>query len=299
MLRLFSSAGEPLAPAGTVVPISMTATVYANGLALASRADGSMQMVATYDDPADATTEVTVIDIDPSGAPTGSMTQLGTADDAVPYAAAAADLDGTTLLAWERRYGDCPPLGTDATVASSIDPAGSTGAITDLDPAGFADTEPALATSGTSAYIAWTHVADAGTVVRVARADGATGAAVDVGLAPVQNRTPALALADGTHGALAWATYEPDLRIATLAGDGPSAVVGEPHVISVSNGAALSGIVHVGEQKYLIAWTDSAAQTIDEVHLYATVIDLAEAPRPVPPVTHPARPPVRPNRCHL
>lgn len=297
-VSLFDASGEPVAAQGTPVPVPMVDPTSMSAFALTARPDGSLRMATTYRD-LDATTELATVNIDATGTPSPTATQIGTADASFRTRLAATDVGGTTIVAWDRQWDDCSGSGfqPNATVMSTIAANETSTAVTDIDAGGLGDTEPVLAARGTAAYLAWTHMTDAGSVIRLERTS-APGAAVDVGLAPLQGYRPMLAVADDTHGAIAYATYEPAVRIASFTDDNGTLVVGPSHVIAAPAGARLEGIAHVGDQRYTIAWTDQSPASLSEFRVYALTIDLAVAPAPAPaPAPVPLRD--RSRRCHL
>jgi len=281
-LRLFDGNGQPLSAEGNLVPVSTVQETYMTNLALVGRADGSMRMFATYDLP-NMTSELGVVELDATGTPVGQAALFGTADGSVPTGLAAVEVEGNTLVAWDRRYDYCQGyFDPDALLYATVGGSGGVGTETDINPSGRDDREPALAALGSTAYVAWTSETDVGTAIRVSRATNPGLGFVDAGIAPLGNRSPMLALADPTHGAVAWFTDEPALRVASLSDIGTTLAVGATHIIPLPTWSAnLRGIVHVGDQRYVVSWTEESLSP-STAHLYALVVDLALAPRPVP-----------------
>jgi hypothetical protein len=293
-LRLFDRNGQPLRPEGHEIPFAAVEYPYVTSYELAARADASLRLFLAYETEA-MTTELAMIELDTSGDPVGNPTLFGTADGGVPTGISAVEASGSTLVAWDRIYDICTGhFDPDATVLTALDSAGAVAPIADVNPAGRADREPFVAANGSTAYLAWTSTTDAGSVIRVSRANGS--GFLELGNAPLGHRTPLLALAEPGRGAVAWITYEPALRIASITDDGTNLVAGAVHMFQLPPGAALVGIAPVGEQRYLVSWTASVF-TPNQSRLFAFVVDLAVAPRPVPDAQPTSIPPRGSRRC--
>lgn len=283
-LRLYSPAGVPLQGAPTSTSLVVAGMTYATDVALVGRPDGSMRMFVGYEG-LDSSTEVEMHDFDSTGSHVGDAVQFGSADGGVPSdLAGAVEASGSTLLAWDRQYDECQgQFDPDATIVTPISTDGAPGAMTDIDPAGRSDREPTLAASGSSAYVAWTADTDAGSIIRIARASAPSEPLAQVGNPALGNATPRLAMADDSRGAVAWITAEPTVRVASLRDDGTTVSVGPPHVISLGavGRISLNGLVHVGDDRYLVAWTEES-YTASRARLFAYVVDVSLAPGPEP-----------------
>jgi hypothetical protein len=281
-LRVFDSSGEPLSAEGRLVPMSTITSTYMTNLALMGKSDGSMRLFATHD--FTGANEVVMVDLDAAGDPVGEAKLFGTADGGNPTAlSAAVAADGSTLVAWDRLYDYCTGnFDPDATVLTAIEGNGMAAPITDIAPGGRSDREPTLASLGAGAYAAWTSETDAGSVIQIARASDPTVAVATVGNAAFGNQTPLLALSSPNRGAISWFTDEPAVRVASLADNGTDVDVGPPHVIPLASAEGpsitLRGIVHVGEERYVVSWTDDS-YTGERSQLYALMLDLATMPK--------------------
>lgn len=280
-LRMFDASGQPLRDEGHLVPMSVP-EMDMRGMALAARADGTMRLFATYESPS-STAEVTMVDLDAAGDPVGEPALFGTADGSVPSTVAAAfAADGSTLVAWDRDYDICHGFSDpDATLLANVAVDGIVGTPTDVGPAGGSDWQPSIASLGSTAYLAWTSTTDAGAVIRLARASEPPVVLAQLGIAPLGNHAPMIALAEPGRGALAWITDEYALRIASFRDDGTNVIVGPVHAIPLESLDSLRGVVHMGDDRYVVSWTDNGWSP-QASRLFALVVDLATPPKPVP-----------------
>lgn len=298
-LRVYDRTGQPLRNQGHLVPISTLGGTYMTNLALVARADGSMRLFAVHYDPGLAT-ETAVVELDASGDPVGEATLFGIDDESTPVGlAAAVDADGSALVAWDRRYDVCAGhTHSDATLFTKVAVEGAIDPVIDVGPLGRADREPSLAALGSTSYLARTSDTDFGSVIRLSRARDASIAVTDIGDPQQLNHASMLALAEPGRGAIAWSTHEPAIRLASLRDDGTSLVVGPVHVIPLPSMVSFRGIVHVGDERYVVSWTsESWTAQQSQQRLYAMVVDLATTPKLASTGPATQRPPSAQRRC--
>lgn len=282
---LVDPTGAPVRAADHTVPLPADVGEGVSTLALVARADGALRLVATH---SSGGGEVIVLPLDADGDPAGAPTSLGTADDGVPYGLGAATAsDGAALVAWDRRYEQCLGPAPAVAKASRVGASGVAGGVLEVrDHEGTDQLGPAVAVAGDSALLAWSSHLPLSAVIAIARFDEPSTILAEVGDPHRVNAEPLLALAAADRGAIAWVTYEPPmLGVARLRVNATGIAVDEPHVVplvDVSSPPSPRGLVHVGGERYVVAWTEARA---DGSRLYATTIDLAQAPspRPLPP----------------
>jgi hypothetical protein len=282
-LRMYDPSGQPLRDAGHPIPISTLDGEHITNVALAAAANGSMHLVATYDR-SDMTTELATVKLDASGDPAAAAVLFGTADGGTPTGlSAVVEADDGVRVAWDRRYNYCAGFhDPDATLTTRFDAGGDMVSVVDIDAFGYPDRDPNLAAAGGTSYLVWSGFSDAGSAIRVARASNPSLAIADLGIVPFGNRTPMVTLAEPGRGAIVWRTDEPALRIVSFRDDGTSLVAGPEHAVSFEPNTpfTLRGIAHVGDERYVVSWTDDSIGP-SESRLVAITIDLASKPKQV------------------
>lgn len=262
-------------------------------LQLIAASTGMLRLVATLQ--YNMTAEVVALDLDEDGDATGTSALLGTADEGTPYvvSAAAAD-DGSSLIAWDHQYDACTSQKPSVTRAGRIDPGGSLDPTRTVpDAAGLSEIEPAIASKGSTSYIAWVVNLPNRSSISIARFDDFSSAVAETGDVQRFNRRPFLALAAPGRGAIAWSTSNPELlHVAAFRDQGTSIAVEPARIFSMvladTQFGNLAGLVHVGDDRYVMGWTEEPF-VYQHVRLFATEVDFGQEAAPAPPI-HPAAP---------
>lgn len=289
VVRRYDHGGAPLGAAYAItVDDGGRAVTDLGAIELVATAGGGTQFVAAL---LWETAEVAIVDLDAAGTPTRTVL-VGTPDATEPGGtttngvAAAARPDGSTIVAWDRNYNGCISTRPSATLTAAVDGAtvSATQVVRDMPERG--ETLPAVAASGSTAYIAWqTGYANA-PIALAAYPDVGTVLA-ELGDPTDDNREVSISLAAPGRGAIAWkAERAGTLNVVAFTETGGSVLFGSPHVVpAVRGGAPTSvGLVHVGDDRYVLGWIETRGFG-DEERLYATELDLAnEALRPAPPI---------------
>ena len=239
---------------------------------------------------------VTLVDLDATGAPTGTTITAGTAGtDQIDGIATATLGDGSTLIGWDHGgYTDCGGPGTPArTVTAIVDPSWNISAQASLgDQPDRQEMGPVVASRDGAAYIAWTELTPDSTSTWLAPYAG-TDAAVEV------EAVQQIVLADAAHGALVWASTDSMINVQPFENTGNGLALGDPHAYPpVASGpelyVSLAGAASLGGTRYLLAWQEQWLDYSGPTRLYATVIDLAE---PAPATPDHGAPRVRTRPC--
>jgi len=299
-LRVFDGTGSPLRSADHRIPIQVDGRDVdrINDLRVVAGPGGSFDVVATFAQ-AGALSEVTRVGLDTAGDPTGAVSLMGITDEgnAVAVAAAVA-ADGQLLIAWDHRYDVCTSAKTSLTLADSVDEAGGVAPQrTVLDVPNTSELEPSIAVLGASAYVAWASDFGVRSTIALARHTDVSTVVTEIGAADARNHAPVLALTEPGRGAIAWTTDDPfELHVAGLREVGTGIVVGTSHTVPVVGSGSfvtISGLVAVGADRYVLAWTESGTLP----RMFATAIDVsADPPRETPPPRSLDVPPARMRR---
>jgi hypothetical protein len=284
-VRRYDYAGSPLGPP-QLIDVRVGDIVNVNDVAVVATASGGVQLVATLQS---ETTEIEIIDLDDSGALSrhfGSPPDTAGGGTAGAVAAGARP-DGSTLIAWDRNYNDCVtdrPSSTLTTTfaGTAIDTIQSVRDLPD------SEMSPAIATSGATAYIAWQSESADGARIALARYPDVTNVIAEIANPSYGGRVR-LALAGPDRGAIAWSNvHGTELYVAAFADRAGTIHVGAPRVFSTvepETGAYTVGFVHVGDDRYVLAWIETEGVLDDSSTLYASELDLAtEELRPAAPV---------------
>lgn len=285
LLRRYDREGAPL---GAEVPVAIEGDfININDVKLIPTAAGGAQLFASLQSD---TAEIAIVDFDADGV-AGPTRLAGTpdAEDGGTVASsvtAAARPDGTTLVAWDRGYNACVSSRPSATLTTAIDGA-TIGPIQSVRDLPQSEVTPAIASSGSTAFIAW--LSDAGTASRVALARypdvGTVLGELETGY--VQDLSLVLAAPD--RGVLAWRPWNGGeitlVRFEVIAG---ALHFGEPrivHNVGVQAGGHATSVVHVAGDRYLVSWIEGTYAGFEIEHrLYATELDMADTTmRRVPP----------------
>jgi len=251
--RAFDRDGVPLLDAG--LP-----TVFQGTGVIAALPDGGARLVTRSADPA---FEIASLAIDASGAPSTSVVQAGARDDAgAAMFAVAARGDGSSIVAWDRRYENCVPPYRPAVLLTASIADGAAGSIISVPDAGAREvTHPALATAGDDAYLGWRT---GWTTVRLARYPS-LAEPIEI---PEAFLDAVAATRDG--GAIAWTSLDGVMHVSRFAAMTPLALGETRDFGGLASAPTIVGFVATNDH-FVLAWTE-------QDHLYARQIDFA-APR--------------------
>ncbi len=269
---------------------------------LIARADGGSQLVAALQSD---TADVAIVELDANGV-VGATRIAGTPDptDGGTVAgtiAAGARPDGTTLVAWDRGYNGCLSSRPSSTLTTSVDATGiaSIQTVRDLPDS---EAHPAIGTSGAAAYIAWLSFSSEGSRIALARYPDVATVIAEVADPNKLHQELVVTLAAPDRGVIAWQSSGTTIQVVRFEDRAGTVLLGTPRTIPLVDadaGLVLTGVVHVGEDRYVIAWIESRFVALDTPHrLYATELDLGnEALRPAPPVVPTTSVSARRLRC--
>lgn len=296
-VRGFDLSAVPLRPTSHPIP-PPSGSGQLHNLQLVTTSGGSLRLIASleYND----TAELVAIDLDAAGVPTGTSRFLGVADEGAPFVVSAATAsDGSSLIAWDRQYDVCTSQKPSVTMAARIDPSGTLNPTRNVpDAAGLSETEPAVASKESTAYIAWVVHRPNRSSIAIARFEDLSATAAETGDPQKFNRRPFIALAAPGQGAIAWSTNDPPLlHIASFRDLGSSLVIDPARVVTTISPdvlvTRLSGLVNVGDDRYVMAWTEEPP-AFQHTRLFATTVDFAREASSVPDEDRPA--PALPRR---
>lgn len=283
-VRAFDADGAPRNSAVPVTPVvggSEVPTMFATGLAAAG---GGHARLLTSISTIAQTSEIALVDLDATGTSTGTSVDAGTPDgDTVSTLALASLADGSTLVGWDRIYNACHgDMRPSRTMTGVVDSAWNLGPLTSVgDAADQQYMAPSLASIDGTAYVEWTAMSGDASTMWLAMYPAFDGA---VAIGPAW-QTPAIALTDAQHGALAWIDADSNVDLQRF--DNTAGIVlGELRTILPVDTdpevyKSLAGVAPVGDGRFLIAWEEQP-QDWTQTRLYATVVDFAE-PAPAMP----------------
>jgi hypothetical protein len=290
LLRRYDRNGVPLGdPYKLVVDDGGHEYTGFNDTALVPTFDGGVQFIASLQG---AMTEVGIVGLDASGMAT-MTTFLGTPNTTEPGGsqasaiAAAARPDGSTLLAWDRHYNGCISTRPSETFATAFDGA-TVGAIDPVhDVSDQHEAQPAIAASGTTAYLAWQESSPSlNSRIALAKLPDVATVIAEIGEQNKLNTDVSLTLAGPGRGAIMYrageAWYSGPFHVVAFQERAGSIELSAPRVVPQVNPVASTmsvGLVHVGNDRYVVGWIESG----EPARLYAMQIDLAKAVlRPAP-----------------
>ena len=98
-----------------------------------------------------------------------------------------------------------------------------------------------------------------------------------------------MALAAPDRGVIAWLSDDTTMRVVRFEDRAGTVLLGTPRTIPLVDadaGVGMLDVVHVGDNRYVVAWIESRFVTLDNPHrLFATQLDLGdEALLPAPAV---------------
>jgi hypothetical protein len=293
-VRAFDHDGVTMARVPQRVPVVVGGTTIGNmnGLVLTPAADGHARMFTAV---STMTNDVALVDLDATGAPTGTTVATGTPDgDVVTTIATATLANDSTLIAWDHTYSGCggPNLPARAMTAV-VDPTWNVSVPAMLsDQPDRQDMAPVVAAKGGAAYIAWTDITADGSHEWLAPYAGASSAVEVQGAQQI-------VLADPAHGVTVW-TSSNSVNVQPFVNTGSGLTAGElrtypPVAPSSETYVSLAGAASLGGTRYLLAWNEQRLDNADATRLYATVVDLADPPPPAMPQHAKAR--VRSRPC--
>jgi len=172
-------------------------------------------------------------------------------------------------------------------MAARIDPSGTLNPTRNVpDAAGLSETEPAVASRESTAYIAWVVHRPNRSSIAIARFEDLSATVAETGDLQKFNRRPFIALAAPGRGAIAWSTNDPPLlHIASFRDLGSSIVIDPARVVATILPdvlvTRLSGLVNVGDDRYVMAWTEEPP-AFQHTQLFATTVDFSHEAAPAP-----------------
>jgi hypothetical protein len=290
LLRRYDHDGTPLG-AAYAVEVRGSGIFNVNDIEMVATTDGGIQLVATVQA---ETAEAEIIELDANGA-VGSRRLAGTPDTTEPGGSSAGTIaaavrpDGSTLIAWDRNYNACISTRPSATLTTTVDGA-TIGAVQPVRDLPDSESAPAIATHGAAAYIAWLSFSGQGSKIALARYPDVSTVIAEVGDATAYNQDVRLVLAAPDRGVIAWHVYSTsELHLVPFEDRGSALFLGTPRILATVDtdaSAQAAGIVHVGDDRYVVGWIESRFVGLDHPHrLYATELDFGgDAFRSAPPV---------------
>jgi hypothetical protein len=151
------------------------------------------------------------------------------------------------------------------------------------------EARPAIAASGGAAYIAWLSFSTEGSRIALARYPDVGTVITEIAEPNVFHQQLTVSLAGEDRGVIAWQTDDTTMHVVRFEDRGGTVFLGKPRVIQLVDadaGLFMVDVVHVGDDRFVVAWVESRFVGLDEPHrLFATQLDLADdALRPAPPV---------------
>ncbi len=245
-------------------------------------ATGELHVVASYAGANGNGHELAVVPLNAAGTSADPPTLVGTRAETSPVQVAAiVEPDGGIVLAWTRMW----PVDIDALasprphdlVTTRIDPAGIVAPIQQVaDRPDLSEDTPVLGADGTTTYVAWRAEEAGGGAVAIARVPDVAAAVSSVGTGVAYGRL-GLALAAPGRGAVAW-TSASGVSVAAFADDGSAIRFGTPTTEALADPSVtpvvrLWDFVHVADDRYVVAWSESAGER-NRQHLYAKEVTL-------------------------
>lgn len=233
---------------------------------------------------------VAIVALDAAGDPLGTSI-VGAVDDGFTSSISVASAaDDSLVLAWDTRYDQCsgprPPVTHATSITATPQPIFVVGDVPER-----GEQQPVVASAGDTQYIAW--VSDqfaASSRIALARFPAMT-TLVEIGTGDF-NVEPKLALAAADRGAIAWlAGDNASIQVVSFQDVAGAIRVSAPHAVehAPTPGFRLDGLVHVGGERYVLAWTEALPDQ-QGTRLLATQLDLATDER-----QHLAPPPAQPS----